>query len=57
MLIGSRGDLYYLRRVDPRVPIEKSISAMRELVKQGKVRFLGLSRKNRRYTFRRLSSI
>ena len=36
-------DLYYLHRVDPRVPIEESIGAMRDLVKQGKVRFLGLS--------------
>jgi len=36
-------DLYYLHRVDPRVPVEESVGAMRELVTQGKVRFLGLS--------------
>jgi aryl-alcohol dehydrogenase-like predicted oxidoreductase len=36
-------DLYYLHRVDPRVPVEESVGAMSELVAQGKVRFLGLS--------------
>lgn len=36
-------DLYYLHRVDPEVPIEETIGAMAELVKQGKVRYLGLS--------------
>ena len=36
-------DLYYLHRVDPRVPVEESIGAMSDLVKKGKVRFLGLS--------------
>ncbi|MFZ2098173.1 MAG: aldo/keto reductase [Anaerolineales bacterium] len=36
-------DLYYLHRVDPLVPIEETVGAMAELVKQGKVRFLGLS--------------
>jgi aryl-alcohol dehydrogenase-like predicted oxidoreductase len=36
-------DLYYLHRVDPLVPIEETVGAMSELVKQGKVRFLGLS--------------
>ena len=36
-------DLYYLHRVDPQVPIEDTVSAMAELVKQGKVRYLGLS--------------
>ncbi len=36
-------DLYYLHRVDPRVPIEDTVGAMSELVKQGKVRYLGLS--------------
>ena len=36
-------DLYYLHRVDPNVPIEDSVGAMAELVRQGKVRFLGLS--------------
>ena len=36
-------DLYYQHRVDPQVPIEESVGAMAELVKQGKVRYLGLS--------------
>src|SRR5439155_15206590 len=36
-------DLYYLHRVDPKVPIEDSVGAMTELVQEGKVRFLGLS--------------
>jgi aryl-alcohol dehydrogenase-like predicted oxidoreductase len=36
-------DLYYLHRVDPKTPIEESVGAMAELVKEGKVRFLGLS--------------
>jgi aryl-alcohol dehydrogenase-like predicted oxidoreductase len=36
-------DLYYLHRVDPVTPIEDTVQAMAELVKQGKVRHLGLS--------------
>jgi aryl-alcohol dehydrogenase-like predicted oxidoreductase len=36
-------DLYYLHRRDPAVPIEETVGAMAELVKEGKVRFLGLS--------------
>ncbi len=36
-------DLYYQHRVDPIVPIEETVGAMAELVRQGKVRFLGLS--------------
>lgn len=36
-------DLYYLHRVDGRVPIEETVGAMAELVTEGKVRFLGLS--------------
>ncbi|MDP3657363.1 MAG: aldo/keto reductase [Brevundimonas sp.] len=36
-------DLYYLHRVDPDTPIEETGGAMGELVKEGKVRFLGLS--------------
>jgi aryl-alcohol dehydrogenase-like predicted oxidoreductase len=35
-------DLYYLHRVDPKIPIEDSVGAMVELVIQGKVRHLGL---------------
>jgi aryl-alcohol dehydrogenase-like predicted oxidoreductase len=36
-------DLYYLHRVDPQVPIEETVGAMAELVRAGKVRYLGLS--------------
>ena len=36
-------DLYYLHRVDPQVPIEDTVGAMADLVRQGKVRHLGLS--------------
>jgi aryl-alcohol dehydrogenase-like predicted oxidoreductase len=36
-------DLYYLHRVDPKVPIEETVGAMAELVKEGKARYLGLS--------------
>src|SRR3954470_16093655 len=36
-------DLYYQHRVDKSVPIEETVGAMKELVEQGKVRFLGLS--------------
>src|SRR6266851_4744501 len=36
-------DLYYLHRVDPNVPIEETVGAMAGLVREGKVRFLGLS--------------
>ena len=36
-------DLYYQHRVDPNVPIEETVGAMAGLVKEGKVKFLGLS--------------
>jgi aryl-alcohol dehydrogenase-like predicted oxidoreductase len=36
-------DLFYLHRVDPKVPIEESVGAMAALVRMGKVRYLGLS--------------
>ena len=36
-------DLYYQHRVDPDTPIEETVGAMKELVEQGKVRYLGLS--------------
>jgi len=39
----ERIDLYYQHRVDPNTPIEETVGAMAELVKAGKVRFLGLS--------------
>ena len=36
-------DLYYQHRVDPQVPIEETVGAMSELMRAGKVRYLGLS--------------
>ncbi|RUA16896.1 MAG: aldo/keto reductase [Flavobacteriia bacterium] len=36
-------DLYYAHRVDPQVPIEDTVGAMADLVREGKVRYLGLS--------------
>jgi aryl-alcohol dehydrogenase-like predicted oxidoreductase len=36
-------DLYYVHRIDPNVPVEDTVGAMADLVKEGKVRFLGLS--------------
>lgn len=36
-------DLYYAHRIDPDVPVEDTVGAMAELVKEGKVRYLGLS--------------
>ena len=45
-------DLYYQHRVDKSVPIEETVGAMSELVKEGKVRYLGLSEASAR-TLRR----
>ena len=36
-------DLYYAHRIDPNVPVEEMVGAMGELVKQGKVKYIGLS--------------
>jgi len=36
-------DVYYQHRIDPKVPIEDTVGAMADLVKEGKVRYLGLS--------------
>lgn len=36
-------DLYYQHRVDPNTPVEETVGAMAKLVKEGKVRYLGLS--------------
>jgi aryl-alcohol dehydrogenase-like predicted oxidoreductase len=48
----DRIDLYYQHRVDPKVPIEETVGAMAELVRAGKVRYLGLSEASTR-TLRR----
>jgi len=39
----DRVDVYYLHRVDPAVPIEDTVGALKELVQTGKVRYIGLS--------------
>jgi aryl-alcohol dehydrogenase-like predicted oxidoreductase len=49
-------DLYYQHRVDPTVPIEDTVGAMAELVRAGKVRFLGLSEAGAR-TLRRAHAV
>jgi aryl-alcohol dehydrogenase-like predicted oxidoreductase len=36
-------DLYYQHRIDPKVPIEETVGALAQLVREGKVRYLGLS--------------
>ncbi|MEG6587568.1 aldo/keto reductase [Paenibacillus barengoltzii] len=36
-------DLYYLHRIDPYTPIEETVGAMADLVREGKVRYIGLS--------------
>ncbi|MEZ5426101.1 MAG: aldo/keto reductase [Pyrinomonadaceae bacterium] len=49
-------DLYYQHRVDPATPIEETVGAMAQLVKEGKVRYLGLSEASAE-TLRRASKI
>jgi aryl-alcohol dehydrogenase-like predicted oxidoreductase len=52
----DRIDLLYQHRVDPAVPIEDVVGAMAELVREGKVRFLGLSEAGER-TIRRAHAV
>jgi len=49
-------DLYYQHRVDKKTPIEETVGAMAELVRQGKVRYLGLSEASPR-TIRRAHAV
>jgi len=49
-------DLFYQHRVDPSVPIEDVVGAMSDLVREGKVRFLGLSEAGEQ-TIRRAHSV
>ena len=49
-------DLYYQHRVDPDTPIEETVGAMAELVKEGKIRFLGLSEASAK-TVRRAAAV
>jgi aryl-alcohol dehydrogenase-like predicted oxidoreductase len=52
----DRIDLFYQHRVDPAVPIEDVVGAMADLVREGKVRFLGLSEAGER-TIRRAHAV
>jgi len=36
-------DLYFLQRVDPKIPVEESMGALAQLVKEGKIKCIGLS--------------
>jgi len=36
-------DLYYAHRIDPKIPVEEMVGAMSNLVKEGKIRYIGLS--------------
>ena len=49
-------DLYYQHRVDPNTPIEDTVAAMAQLVREGKVRYLGLSEASAQ-TLRRASKV
>jgi aryl-alcohol dehydrogenase-like predicted oxidoreductase len=49
-------DLYYQHRVDPNTPIEETVGAMTQLVRQGKVRYLGLSEASP-HTLRRAAKV
>ena len=49
-------DLYYIHRIDPKVAIEDTVGAMAELVREGKVRFLGISEAGPR-TIRRAHAV
>ncbi len=49
-------DLYYQHRVDPATPIEETVGAMAELVRAGKVRYIGLSEAGAE-TLRRASAV
>jgi aryl-alcohol dehydrogenase-like predicted oxidoreductase len=55
-LATDRIDLLYQHRVDPHVPIEEVVGVMAELVREGKVRFLGLSEAGER-TIRRAHAV
>lgn len=55
-LLTDRIDLLYQHRVDPAIPIEDVVGAMSDLVREGKVRFLGLSEAGER-TIRRAHAV
>lgn len=49
-------DLYYSHRVDPQVPVEENVGAMADLVKEGKIRYIGLSEASAQ-SLRRVSKV
>ena len=49
-------DLYYQHRVDPKTPIEETVGAMTQLVKEGKIRYIGLSEASAK-TLRRATKV
>ena len=49
-------DLYYQHRVDPDTPIEETVGAMAQLIKEGKIRYIGLSEANPQ-TLRRAAKV
>lgn len=52
----DRIDLYYQHRVDPHTPVEETMGALKELVEQGKIRYVGLSEASAR-TIRRAHAV
>ena len=45
-ILGKDLDLYYIHRIDEKVPIEETAGAMKELIEQGKITHWGLSEAN-----------
>lgn len=41
--LGFAPDLYYLHRIDPNTPLEESITALDQVRKEGKTKFIGVS--------------
>ena len=41
--LGTKPDLYYLHRIDPNTPLDKSIKTLQSLKESGKTRYIGLS--------------
>ncbi|RMJ15336.1 hypothetical protein CDV36_004952 [Fusarium kuroshium] len=54
--LGFSPDLYYLHRIDPNTPLEESITALDEIRKQGKTKYIGLSESSAA-TLRKANSI
>ncbi|KAI8682643.1 hypothetical protein NCS56_00387500 [Fusarium sp. Ph1] len=54
--LGFAPDLYYLHRIDPNTPLEESITALDEIRKQGKTKYIGLSESSAA-TLRKANSI